>query len=264
MCLVIVTAHDYDHTVIMRAVSLLFTLGFFCSMSPSLGQGSRLAQHLGANNPILEGFSSQAFGTPMTEGVTNDLGVNAWSTLFDASGIMYQRKLPDFSSLDWVLSITLRIVTPGVEPRTGKFQVEIVTGGTYFDMWLGSDANGNPMVQATSHTNQTPIITLSGAGSTYNEFQLAYNQAAHTADLWVNGTVEFSGLQARSYPSSPMLWWGGGYQGAAAYQANWNLVSVQIVPEPSISLLLTWGSLFLAARLHRSRHPTSSASGWTR
>jgi len=242
-------------TKIIKSAICTSVFGFFWLATLCRGQGTLIGRHLGANNPTLEGFSAESFGTPQTGGLTNDLGFDAWFTSFNG-GVLYKRSFGDLSVENWVLSATLRIVSPGIDPRSDTFEVSIETGSTFFIMWFGSDSVGNPIVQVTSYTNHSPAITLTAAGSTYNSYQLVYSAAANTADLWINGTEEFGGIPGSPLATSPKLAWGGGYQGAAGYQANWNAVSLEIVPEPSALSLFGLGAFCFAARRFRRRPKT--------
>lgn len=222
---------------------------FICLVKPAQGQGL-LAYHSGYNNPTSEGWTSQTdFGSPQTGAVTNDLGVSAWSMLLYGSGGGYSKNLNYFMGRDWVLSLNVRLVTPG-QSGAFPFVANINTGSTAFLMMYSSDASGNPIVQVRGAT-PSPVIMLAG-GSVYNNYQLNYSAAANQASLWVNGAELYSGI--KGYPSStaPLVEWGGANQRLLSFQANWNQVSLQIVPEPCSLSLLGGGLLLLAAR--RRRH----------
>ncbi|MEI9962519.1 MAG: PEP-CTERM sorting domain-containing protein [Limisphaerales bacterium] len=212
----------------------------FCLVASVVcGQGI-IIEHSGASNPVSEGFGVSGFGTSETEGVT-DLGINAWSTTINASGVEYTGSFSSLAAVDWTLSATLRIVTTNINPSSGTFYVSIVTGSTYFRMLFGSDSNGDAMIIVNSYTNASPVIVLDGAGSTYNTFQLVYDASANAAALWINGTEQFSDISGYLLASSPNLQWGSEYQGPANRQANWSEISLS-VPEPSAFSLIFLGS----------------------
>jgi hypothetical protein len=194
------------------------------------GQGTVIIQHSGYNDPLSEGFGMSYYGIPQVAGVTNDLGYNAWATRFSSSGVEYSDNIGNLTGLDWILSVTVRVAATDVNPYGDVFGISVSTGNASLGMAFGSDSNGNQLVLV-----QGDEYTVNG--STYNNYQLIYDASANTASFWINGTQELSGITG-FVPSVANLSWGGGYQSPSSYQADWNLVSLQIIPEPSILTLI--------------------------
>jgi hypothetical protein len=216
-------------------------------------QGTLLGQHFGANDPTTEGFAvASTYGTPQLGPVTNDFGVNSWSMRISASGINYTRPLPTYLwALDWTLSVTLRIVADSIASLS--FSTSVDTGQNYFLTQFGSDPNGNPSVRVTG-SSLSPLMILPDASSGYHNYQLRYSAAAGSASLWVDGVNVLGNIMGGA-GFSPTLRFGGGYQNPADIQANWNLVSLEIVPEPSSLAVLILGGGLVATHLFRKRHP---------
>jgi hypothetical protein len=95
-------------------------------------------------------------------------------------------------------------------------------------------ANGDPVVTVFGAPGGQ--FVLQGGGSGYHNYEVSYYATSGTADLWVDGIERLTGLRAtRGLVGRDCLF--GENQGGG--QANWNLVSVSIVPEPSpVSLIL--------------------------
>jgi hypothetical protein len=215
----------------MKLHSRLFGLAFFLAASQlAAGQGTLIAQHSGSANPTAEGFSLSGFGTPQCGPVANDQGLNAWSTVVSNSSAQYGEFLGSLTGQDWLLTVTLRVVTTNL--GVGAFDVVINTGSSFFGLGFGSDAYGN----------QTTYGITNGGGSIYNTYELLYNSTSDTASLWINGVEQRSAIQGQYSSGQASLGWGGGSQGPASFQCNWNLVSLQITPEPSSAAVLLLGS----------------------
>ncbi|HEY1718019.1 MAG TPA: hypothetical protein VGH42_06955 [Verrucomicrobiae bacterium] len=208
-----------------------------------------IIQHSGDNNPINEGFTgpspSALFGP-----VTGDLGMNAWMIHTTNSAPAYysqtltSQQQSETTGANWSLSTTVRLIQ-----SSGAIGVEFIAGsegGFFLD--FGINSNGDPTVQTG---NSSPVFTLTGAGSTYNNYELVYSDATDTASLWVNGIQELNDITGDvGYASSGWgLTWGE-FQGSSS-QANWNLVSLS-VPEPSaISLLFLGNGVLIYVRTRK-------------
>ena len=189
--------------------------------------------------------------------VTNDLGMNAWVTAVPSNGAyaIYSQGLSadqsaSLSNQDWVLSLTLRVV--GFDP-IGYSGVSLNTGTDQFGIAFGSETDGDPFVQIG---HQSYILT--GAGSTYNNYQLVYDATSDTANLYVDGVKRLSDVEHASFQDSGgLLEFGSGAQAGPA-QANWNSISITI-PEPSSAgiFLLGSGALFYFRRkqMNLTRQP---------
>jgi hypothetical protein len=234
----------------------LLRIGVFIVATAALarGQGSFVALHSGAADPTSEGFAvAVSYGTPQLGPVYNDLGFDAWSTRL-ASGIYYRDSLPNLSELSWMLSVNLRVAEDSL--ASPVFWVEVDSGQYWFKLHFGSAANGDPTV-VVSGASLNPGLVLEGAGSTYHNYQLVYDAGLGTAQLWVDGVERFGNIAgAQGY--SPDVSFGGSSQIPGALQANWNLVSVEIIPEPSSMVLVVLGGVLFGIGLFRKNRVTPS------
>jgi hypothetical protein len=202
-----------------------------------------ILEHSGANDPTTEGFGSA--GTGQAGGVINDLGYNAWVTPWAyRSSRGYGDSINNIADVDWILSVTVRIAATNTDP--GIFSASVDTGASsspFFGLHFGSDSSGNPIVATGGASGIQYNYTLTDAGSTYNNYQLVYDAGTETANLWVNGTEELSGIAGRFGSTSASFGWGGNssYQTSGTSQANWSLVSLEITPEPSTGCLILFG-----------------------
>jgi hypothetical protein len=116
--------------------------------------------------------------------------MNAW-TVGGGNVINYSQSLTPIPNEDWTLSIDVRVIQSGGGPDPNNWAA-FYAGNEQFALGFGTDSNGNATVW--TGTGSEPIVTLSGRGSVYNNFQLDYNAVANTATLWVNGTEEVSDI----------------------------------------------------------------------
>jgi|GEM_PF-5324018 len=223
-----------------------FTLGCVLVAGRVVAQ-NYLAMHNGNANPTQEGWSNYTdFGSPQYSAVTNDLGKNSWSILLSSAGGGYSRTLPNISSLDWALSCNLRLVTPN-QPVFSTFSLALGTGAKGFSLFFGSDAAGNAQVRVGGGGSSP--YTLLGQGTAYNSFQLIYSGETGQASLWANSSQLASGINGIELNMPASISWGGAVQSATSRQANWNSVSLEVIPEPnSLSLLCLGGGVLFCLR----------------
>ena len=218
----------------------LACLATAAGVSSSIAQNPTVYHHYGAANPTSEGWTLQTYLGPVQTGaVSNDMGRNAWMTGVSHSLYGYSPRVTEsLAGLSWTLSVNLRVVTPNT--RLGVFDMSLATSSRTFGLKFGSDADGNQIVAADS---QTPFV-LAG-GSSYADYQLVYSAQTGTANLWANGSLLSSGIMGVPSGQDSFFFWRGGDQGFNSHLANWNLVSLEIIPEPSSLSLLWLGSSVL-------------------
>ncbi len=203
-------------------------------------QGTLLFQHSGATDPLTEGASLA--GTGAVGPVFGDLGVDAWS--ISAAAAFYTTSLTTeqqtlIAANDWTMSLNLRIVT------NSSF-ASIRTGAGGFILHLYSQSDGDPIV-STLHGLS---YALEGGGPGYHNYALNYSVSSGTASLWIDGVERLSGIAASSAYTGTTFDWG--ITQSLFSTANWNLVSLSVVPEPSsLALCLCGGWLLTAYQLHR-------------
>lgn len=233
-----------------------FALSFLLlSIDPARAQGLLVAQHSGSADPISEGFSLATIGRQAHVGpVTGDMGMNAWATTVSNvnNNIVYQYNLTpeqqsQFVGSDWVLSLRLRVVaSSGI---FGNNFANVRDGSGSFYMFIGSESNRDPLV-VVGDTSLSPTYILQGGGPGYHDYQLRYTASAGAANLWIDGVERLTGLQPDQAIQAGFFW---GENQAGPSQANWNLVSLQVAPEPAPVALFFIG--LSAVLLPRPRRP---------
>jgi len=240
----------------------IYTLVLLCSLwfgisTIGFGQGAILFQHFGSADPTAEGFSLNIGNGTSVGPATNDFGMNAWKTastsggsaIFDYQQLLTPQQQAQVTASDWMLSVTLRMVQPS--GSIGYPEVLFDTGSQYFSLDFGTDGNGDPLVRAGT-SSLSPVYTITGAGSSYNNYELVFNSVGNVASLWVDGVDRIDNIGGHSSSSSPGFYWGTGQGALTPFQDYWNLVSLS-VPEPSSVgvLLLGSGVLFYLRRKRR-------------
>jgi hypothetical protein len=240
---------------------LIVTALLIVIKNSTFGQGSiPIIQHSGDADPTTEGFTLAQIGTQASVGPVVNNGVSAWNTTVSNVGnnISYVYSLTpqqqaETAGVDWILSFTVQDLQPG-----GIGNDFVIIGGA-FGINLGSESNGDPYIGVI---RSNPMFVLNGGGDGYHNYQIIYDAGTGTAGLWIDGHEEVDNFYKNiSIPNGiPDIEWGESQAGPSS--ANWNLVSLEAVPEPSPIWLLFLGNgvLFYA----RCKHPKQpSVRHWT-
>jgi hypothetical protein len=121
-------------TVHILALSLAVICGV---IGVACGQGVTQFRHFGEANPTTEGFTLLLNGSPSLNPVLADQGLNAWQIGLGSTSDLaqYYRNLTatELASAEngWVISLTLRILSPYQSPPGGIFG-ELTTGTKIF------------------------------------------------------------------------------------------------------------------------------------
>lgn len=223
----------------------LFAFIFYSS-----GQGI-IAYHSEYQNPLSEGWNwdfRSGFGSPQFAAITNDAGHNAWQISLASSGGAYSKTINSIPAKSWLLSANLKVLSHGADSIGSPFTISVTTGSVCYGLYFGANSNGDQVFFVMSGFYISPQVILNG-GEKYNNFQLAYNYPANQATMSVNGVEQFAQIPGAALVRQPSLSWGGANQLQNAYQANWNLVSLQVIPEPSSALVVLLGGAVLASGL---------------
>jgi hypothetical protein len=158
------------------------------------GGSAAAREHLGSIDPVSEGF---VLGSLTGSAAANDLGsgLNAWRVFTtDAGNGYYATALTaterqNAMTRGWKLTARMRVET-GVAYTNVDFQGV----GPRFDIALFLDAAGDTVVRLV--TSGSPYAgldyTLAGSGSSYHLYELVFDPATQTADLFVDGIERIS------------------------------------------------------------------------
>ena len=208
-------------------------------------------QHLGANDPVSEGFRLYLGGGSTVGPVTNDLGRASWSLSSGGDPVNYflalsPQEQASVAGQGLVYAATLRLV------RGPNMLMVLYAGSEKFVLGFDRQSNGDPVVNAESAPSYSldPVFVFEGGGGGYHTYEIAYSAETRQAVLSVDGVKRVNEL-----PSISGIWGWGGYWGAvqgSISQANWSSVTFAIVPEPSCLALFGCCGLLLCARCLRA------------
>jgi hypothetical protein len=231
----------------MKSSTLIAASVVLGLVTPIFGQGV-MYQHLGANDPVNEGFALVTSGTGgTTSTIPNDGGVAAWATQVGAGGTLWYSGQLDAVALaqsDWILSVDMQVLQSSENSFVG-----VRTSDYIYNLWFTAQADGDPVVRAGAFATG-PVFALEGAGAGYHDYQLRYSNAAGNAELWVDGVMRLSGITSSGQSGWSVLQWGEGQGGPSL--SHWSSVSFEAIPEPSSLALLPVG-LFLILAAKRPR-----------
>ncbi len=176
-------------------------------LMPAIASGQdcdTVALHQGRDTPAAQGWTVNPGTLPrsvQTGGVI-DGGVDAWavddgstepgSTLF-YSVIPSQRQIDEGLDGGWTLAVDLRVPTDARRDVEGSPFAGYRDGQTLWQMSYGLDANGDTIVRLVTDvvTGAGPVVTLPG-NDEFRTFELRYDPASGTCDLFVDGIEEFT------------------------------------------------------------------------
>ncbi|MCF7837421.1 MAG: PEP-CTERM sorting domain-containing protein [Candidatus Marinimicrobia bacterium] len=235
-------------------------------MAASVAGASLIAEHTGAQDPIAAGnlgHIDDTYGTDSTAwvplysayppvstiaGPDTSGAVDAWWLTGTYRAYNYIPTAADYTALEagFKVSVNVRIPTADV-PLDFQPVVEYAGNNLRYYIVFGSNASGEQMIQVNT-ANTAGSYTVSGG--TINDFaltELVYDPVAGNADLFVNGTERISNINPIS-STLKRFYWGSNAPGASG-AGHFNLVSLEVVPEPtSFILVLLAGGLMLARR----------------
>lgn len=203
-----------------------------------------LSAHNGTTDPLTENFDEQYFiGSGPLVPVTNDQGHPAWeitdTNISDQLEYIDQRSLSssqvaEIASQGFTETLVARVTRNNdLAPAWDQSSVAIgscstdvlyqLDGGPRFDIDLAINSNGDTVVilpttigfgpgGGVTETGLTDTLT----GSGYHRYQLYYNPATRSANLYIDGYLALSGYTGETaFLGYSRLYWGttGGGQG---------------------------------------------------
>jgi len=241
----------------MFARSLL-SICLVCALWPVASYGTIIISHVGSADPATEGWVAPVSGCVVVGPVYNDRGLDAWSvndtSTVSGSGTAVYRFVPSAAVISavlsggWKLSAQLRVVNAPENPDRASF-VDFIDGATRWRMDFGADTSGDPIVLLQDGVDEngndtgTPF-TLVGGGNGYHLYQLIYDPASATVDLFVDGSERVSNFAGMTTAITRIAFGAG--QEAQTGNVNFNLV--QLIPEPATLSLLALGGLAMMRR----------------
>jgi len=237
--------------IVIPSAALMFSWSAF-------GQGT-LAFHSGAIDPTTEGFNLIEEQPASVGSVFSDQGTEAWLTYCDETSNVFAKayyqqiftgqQTAELNDSDWSLAVTV-----GTALNIGLSSSVVVNTGTeLFLLGFHNITSGN-VISVQGSTAQSVLI--SGGTSSYHTYRLNYRAATDSADLYFDGTDILNNITGASlgFPGKGALTWGEISSG----EANWNLVSLTTIPEPSsfgLAVLSCFcGLLYVTMKLHDEKH----------
>jgi Vibrio cholerae sialidase, lectin insertion len=227
----------------------------------------------GAADPTSQGWTT--LGPAATTGpITNDLntGMDAWSLGYNGSGtgLFYHAPNTAWYNSTWSngWEFTMNVRFP-IIPSGGFFQFDVnvpkpftpggTTGNSGYDVIFQAASQGNVFVNVggdvlANSVFPQPSFVLQNP-TAYHFFQLQYDPATQSANLFVDGVAKVSNFVGLAANDNRIQW---GLEsttssGTIQGQANVSLVQFDVVPEPSAIALLAAGGIGLLISSMRCR-----------
>ncbi len=224
--------------------------------------------HYGAADPVNDedwALNDGGGGGVSVGAVSNDLGtgLDAWkaddnstasNTRIGYEATLSRRQQEAALTEGWVLRAKLRIVDAPDAADSSVFVDFAYNHPDYDKKWfymkLGAEADGDPIISLYDLSD----LVLAGAGGGYHLYEFVYDPDTGTADLFVDGVEKvsnFAGRDNSGYDLNRILWGANG--SASTGHANYNLIELEILPEPGALAFLAVGAALALAR-RRRRH----------
>ena len=117
------------------------------------------------------------------------------------------------------------------------------TGQKSWQLHLGAQDDGDPMI---GFYDIGDVCTLENAGSSYHLYEMIYDPTSNSANVYVDGIECFRGYEGFQWQVvDPYFGWG---SSSSFGNANYNMVRLEIIPEPTTMALLVFGSIGLVRR----------------
>lgn len=234
------------------------------SLLPYCTQATLLASYEANSSPSSQGWSYA--GRPMgtSQAGILDGGQPAWAVAaqgyynsasdYDAPFAYYTYTLSAnrtalLQSSDWIFKTTMRITDPATH-WASTIKTQFWDGSAYYDIFFG---NGSVAFGNAAYQLGTDIYN-------YHDYEIRYNRAQDSADLWIDGQRVISGYTASKCTSctvGPNLSWGvRGREDRVA--ANYAHVSLTAVPLPAAIWLFGSGLFGFGVCAIRSRQSGNS------
>lgn len=202
-----------------------------------------IVKHLGANNPVNEAPYEWVFAVGPNNGsldvgpILNDIGgYDAWKTNDDqtsTSGGGYKASLSADESTrartnGWVLRTRLRVVDVP-DSLDGAVKLDFSDSNRTWRLVFGTTNTGDPII-AVGDGITNPSYTVTGAGNSYNLYELVYDPSTQSANLFVNGKKVITGYNGLVDTIAPNVNFGSGSTQDTG-QGNWNFIELEITTE---------------------------------
>ena len=241
----------------MRKIGTLAVLAIIALALPA--QAVVIKEHVGQNDPIAdEGWAPDGTGSGFTlppQGI-NDGGVDAWAIQDDSTTQEYgptyrpfqQSELDDMRANGWRMTLKLRMTMqpdspddPCVHARFG------LDNGTW---WLrfGNDEQDNINVRMFKGDADPSFVVadVPGGPLDYHTWRLEDLDGDMLANLYQDDVLVAEDVAPYSYGYNRLTW--GSLNKAATGGANWALLRLESVPEPTTIGLLAVGALAMLRR----------------
>ena len=215
------------------AVGVLIVLS-----TPEDSFAQTVLQHYGNNDPATEAWT---LNTPGAVGDANDPIVAAWRTAdyhTNSNPTSYSAPLSSedvTAALErgWILRAYLRVVDASDNPG-GSVKLDFSDGTKTWRLSFGSEVDGDPIVIAGDTPGpcppHCPTFVVDGGGAGFHLYELKYDPATGTADLFVdrNPVPAIAGYDGFSDVVGPHVNWGSGSTSDMG-RGDWNLIELQIL-----------------------------------
>lgn len=238
--------------------SVTLTAAATIGLSGAAASASVIAEHVGSADPDTEAVSSTNATTWIPGGiVAGETGPitgppPSWRVSGGTSSYSYDPSPAEHDALalnGWKLSANIRVPNANETVDYQPF-VEYSSDDESLRYFLnfGSNSSGQQIVAVNDTTADHTVLT--STTSSFVLYELVYDPVADTADLFINGDEEISNILHAGGSNDRVMFAGANRNGSG--EGHWNLVRLEVLPEPaSAVLMLLGGAVLMGGRKQR-------------
>lgn len=243
---------------VVVAVSLVLSMAALATVMaiPGSAQADLIAHHYGQTNPTSAGEGWTVSNNGVTVGPIDDGGVNAWliDDNYSTASAYYHKTVSDSQLLEaatkgWTFEFTLKMVDSENKTSAGLY----FANGTNMFLLCPSVSGGDQafaLLGTSSVGDSLTLNTLTGTGSSYQNYKISYDPATAKASVYVGGQLKANNWAGVADTEKELNWYTDSTRLSELRLAS---LEFSTVPEPGTLVLLGAGLLGLLAYAWRKR-----------
>ena len=245
---------------VLRLMATILVVGC-CGLTTNM-YAADVFLHQGNADPLTEGWLHNEGLDSLVGPLTGDMGYDAWyvddnSTISGSADYYYQWLTPEQTAgglaAGWRATIRVR-VTDLADTMHGSVHFNYRTENWRWQFNFGSDNLGSQTGLAMGADVYPPTgVSVVAGDSGYHLYEIVFDPGSGFADVFIDGVERISNWQGYAMPLYTPYVSFGSLASIDTGQGNYNLVRLDILPEPATIAFLGVGLVGMIARVRAKR-----------